>query len=74
MRPFSIVEDRGFCSLMKTGWLEYYIPSRSTVARDIKEVFKKVRKRIVKMLQASFKVLILKDIQQLILSRSMMVP
>ena len=54
MRPFSVVEDRGFCSLMKTGRPEYYIPSRSTVARDVKEVFKKVRTRIAKMLQVSF--------------------
>src|SRR5271155_138269 len=61
MRPFSIVEHRGFRSLMKTGRPEYYIPSRSTVARDIKEVFKKVRKHIAKMLQ-------------LILIRSMTVP
>ena len=51
MRPFSIVEDRGFHALMKTGRPEYYLPSRSTVSRDVKEVYKKVRKRIGKMLQ-----------------------
>ena len=51
MRPFSVVEDRGFRSLMKTGRPEYYLPSRSTVARDVKEVFEKVRERIAKMLQ-----------------------
>jgi hypothetical protein len=51
MRPFSVVEDRDFRSLMKTGRPEYYLPSRSTVSRDVKEVFKKVRKRIAKMLQ-----------------------
>ena len=51
MRPFSVVEDRGFRSLMKTGRPEYYLPSRSTVSRDVKEVFKKVRERIAKMLQ-----------------------
>lgn len=51
MRPFSVVDDRGFRSLMKTGRPEYYIPTRSTVSRDVKEVFKKVRKRIAKMLQ-----------------------
>ncbi|KAF8811404.1 hypothetical protein BYT27DRAFT_7089536 [Phlegmacium glaucopus] len=51
MRPFSIVEDRGFCSLMKTGRPEHYLPSRPTVARDVKEVFLKVRKRIGMMLQ-----------------------
>ena len=50
-RPFSIVEDDGFKTLMKTGRPDYYIPSRYTVARDVKQVFKKTRKRIAKMLQ-----------------------
>ncbi len=50
-RPFSIVEDDGFKNLMKTGRPEYYIPSRYTVARDVKEVFKKTRKWLAKMLQ-----------------------
>ena len=36
---------------MKTGRPDYYIPSRYTVARDVKQVFKKTRKRIAKMLQ-----------------------
>ena len=51
MRPFSIVEDDGFKSLMKTGRPDYYLPSRHTVARDVKQVFKKTRMRIAKMLQ-----------------------
>jgi hypothetical protein len=51
MRPFSIVEDVGFKNLMKTGRPEYYIPSRVTVARDVKYVFKKTRERIGKMLK-----------------------
>ena len=51
MRPFSIVEDQGFKTLMKTGRPDYYIPSRVTVARDVKYVFKKTRERITKMLQ-----------------------
>jgi hypothetical protein len=51
MRPFSIVDDRGFQSLMKTGRPTYYIPSASTVSRDVKQVFVKVRGRIAKMLQ-----------------------
>jgi hypothetical protein len=53
MRPFAIVNDRGFQCLMKTGRPEYYLPSGSTVSRDVKEVFKKVRGRIAKMLQVS---------------------
>ena len=53
MRPFSIVEDRGFPSLMKTGRPEHYLPSRFTVSRDVKDVFVKVRKRIGEMLQVN---------------------
>jgi hypothetical protein len=51
VRPFSIVEDRGFKSLMKTGRPEYYIPSASTVSRDVRLVFARTRERIAKMLQ-----------------------
>ena len=51
MRPFSIVGDCGFQSLMKTGRPVYYIPSPSTVSRDIKNVFVKARTRMAKMLQ-----------------------
>jgi hypothetical protein len=41
---------------MKTGRSEYYIPSASTVSRDVKEVFTKVRGRIAKMLQVRIRV------------------
>ena len=51
MRPFSVVEDDGFKMLMKTGRPEYYIPSRRTVARDVKHVFSKTREVIARMLQ-----------------------
>lgn len=51
LRPFKIVSDRGFKSLMKTGRPEYYIPSPSTVSRDIRLVFANVRKQMAKMLQ-----------------------
>ncbi|KAG2148428.1 hypothetical protein BD769DRAFT_1624824 [Suillus cothurnatus] len=37
--PFKIIKDRGFQSLMKTGWPECYIPSVSTVSCDVKLVF-----------------------------------
>lgn len=36
---------------MKTGRPEYYIPSPSTVSRDVKLVFARTRQRIAKMLQ-----------------------
>jgi hypothetical protein len=51
LRPFKIVEDRGFQKLMKTGCPEYYLPSPSTVSRDVRLVFVNARKRIAKMLQ-----------------------
>jgi hypothetical protein len=52
-RPFKIVKDRGFQSLMKTGWPGYYIPSPSTVSRDVRMVFAHTRQRIANMLQVS---------------------
>jgi hypothetical protein len=51
LRPFRIVRDRAFQCLMKTGRPGYYIPSPSTVSRDVKVVFAKTRKRIAKLLQ-----------------------
>ena len=51
LRPFKIVRDRGFQCLMKTGRPGYYIPSPSTVGRDVKAVFARTRTRIAKMLQ-----------------------
>ena len=51
MRPFSIIEDEGFKILIKTGQPNHYIPKRHTVARNMKQVFKKTHKRIQKMLK-----------------------
>ena len=42
-RPFAVVEDEGYKRLMKTGRPECYIPSRSTVSRDVKSTFVKTR-------------------------------
>src|SRR5258708_30806906 len=53
LRPFEIVQDRGFQSLMKTGRPEYYIPSKSTVSRDVRLVFARTRQRIAKMMKVS---------------------
>jgi hypothetical protein len=52
-RPFAIVEDEGFKTLMKTGRPELWIPSKSTVARDVHRVFIRCRARIAKQLQVS---------------------
>lgn len=51
-RPFKIVKDRGFLTLMKTGRPAYYVPSPSTVSRDAKTVFARTRNRVAKLLQA----------------------
>ena len=53
MRPLSIVEDKGFHILMKTGRPEYYIPLPRTVAQDVKQVFKNMHHQISKILQVS---------------------
>ena len=50
-RPFQIVNDRGFRSLMKTGRPEHHIPSAETLSRDMKNVFIQVRGHIAKSLQ-----------------------
>ncbi|KAJ3487515.1 hypothetical protein NLJ89_g11705 [Agrocybe chaxingu] len=50
-RPFKIVADRGFLSLMKTGHPEYYVPSPSTVSHDVRLVFARSRQRISAMLR-----------------------
>ena len=51
LRPFQIVSDQGFQCLMKTGRPGYYLPSPSTVSRDVKVVFAKARNRIAKLLR-----------------------
>lgn len=50
-RPLIIVADRGFNALMKTGRPHFYIPSPSTVARDVRLIFARTRQRIAIMLQ-----------------------
>jgi hypothetical protein len=52
-RPFQIVNDEPFRSLMKTGRPECYIPSAETLSRDVKTVFVSVREGIAKMLRVS---------------------
>ncbi|KAF5377290.1 hypothetical protein D9615_006461 [Tricholomella constricta] len=51
LRSFNIVKDRGFITLMKSGRPGTYIPSPSTISRDVKLVFEKTRQRIAKILQ-----------------------
>ena len=55
-RPFQVVADRGFQSLMKTGCPGCYLPSPSTVSRDVKLVFSRTHTHIANMLNVSTKV------------------
>ncbi|TRM62977.1 hypothetical protein BD626DRAFT_403599, partial [Schizophyllum amplum] len=50
-RPFALVEDDGFKTLMRTGRPDYYIPSQSTVSRDIKRIFVRTCSRVARFLQ-----------------------
>ena len=54
LQPFAIIKDCGFCSLMKTGRPDYYIPSPSTIACDVKAVFAHVCNQISKILRVCF--------------------
>lgn len=51
LRPFRVVQDRGFLRLVKTGRPGYYVPSPSTVARDTKVVFVRTRGRLARFLR-----------------------
>ncbi|KAL6307681.1 hypothetical protein BKA93DRAFT_702144, partial [Sparassis latifolia] len=51
LRPFAIVENQAFQSLMKTGRPEFWIPSWWTVVRDVHRVFARCRACMAKMLQ-----------------------
>ena len=53
MRSMKIVEDPAFVRLMKTGRPQYRLPSAKTVARNVHLVFRRVRRRIKKMLKVS---------------------
>src|ERR1700677_1754525 len=64
MRPFDVVNDHEFQCLIKTGRLEHYLPSPSTVSRDVKRVFVKARIRMAKMLQVSADLVILLNFSQ----------
>lgn len=52
-RPFKIVSDRSFQSLIKMGRPGYYILSPSQVLQDVKLVFAQSHEQIAKMLKVS---------------------
>ncbi|KAH6901851.1 hypothetical protein BKA70DRAFT_1113501, partial [Coprinopsis sp. MPI-PUGE-AT-0042] len=51
LRPMAIVDDEDFHCLMKTGRPHYRLPHSRTVARDVHEVFCRVKAKIAKWLQ-----------------------
>ena len=53
LRPFEIVSDCSFVSLMKTGRPKYYLPSPSTVSCDVRLIFARTWQWIAKMLKVS---------------------
>ena len=53
LRPFAMFKDRGFLMIVKCGRPGFYVPSPTTVSRDVKVVFISTRKRLAKMLQVS---------------------
>ncbi|KAH8088944.1 hypothetical protein BXZ70DRAFT_899408, partial [Cristinia sonorae] len=52
LRPFETVSDEEYIFMMKTGRPELYIPSPSTVSRDLRRMFVNVRVKIARMIQA----------------------
>ncbi|KAG6839269.1 hypothetical protein C0991_004300, partial [Blastosporella zonata] len=50
-RPFEIVRDPGYLLNMKEGHPQQYVPSPSTVRRDVKEAFAGCRRKVAKILQ-----------------------
>ena len=53
LQPFAVVKDCGFNQLMKSGQPECYVPSPSTLARDVKTLFEKMHNRLAEKLQVS---------------------
>ena len=53
MRPFQIVKDRGLRWLCKTGWPNFYLPDKKTVAKDVKFLYNWAEGQLAKELQES---------------------
>ncbi|KAJ3816856.1 hypothetical protein F5880DRAFT_1458667, partial [Lentinula raphanica] len=52
-RPFRIVEDRCFRWLQKEGRPNQYVPSKATVAQDVKRLYSATKEQLAKELQVS---------------------
>ncbi|KAE9399638.1 hypothetical protein BT96DRAFT_768552, partial [Gymnopus androsaceus JB14] len=51
-RPFRIVQDRCYRWLQKEGRPKHYVPSKETVARDVKKLYEKTKEKLAAELQA----------------------
>ncbi|KAE9402042.1 hypothetical protein BT96DRAFT_816998, partial [Gymnopus androsaceus JB14] len=51
-RPFRMVRDRCYRWLQKEGRPNHYVPSKETVARDVKKLFLKTKEKLAEELQA----------------------
>jgi len=51
MRPFNIVKDRGLRWLCKTGRPHFYLPDRTTVAKDVKFLYGWSERQLAEELQ-----------------------
>ena len=72
LQPFSIVKDRAFRSLMKTGQPHYYLPFQKTVTRDVRHVFAWTQKQIATLLRVSIQIYFSNKVVAEALTRNMM--
>lgn len=52
-RPFRMVQDRCYRWLQKEGRPNQYVPSKETVARDVKKLYEKTKEKLAEELQVS---------------------
>ena len=53
-RPFAIVEDPEFHAIVKMLYPRVELPSRVTVSRDVSDIFKESKKRVIAMLKVFY--------------------
>ncbi|KAJ3758902.1 hypothetical protein EV360DRAFT_29620, partial [Lentinula raphanica] len=51
-RPFRIVQDRSYRWLQKEGRPNHYVPSKATVARDVKKLYEATKEQLAKEFEA----------------------
>ena len=54
MCPFLIIKDQAFQWLCKTGQPHFYLPNKTTVAKDVKFLYSWSERRIAEELQINF--------------------